>query len=156
MAKNVRSKQTPAMTNHLKAWRDSRGWTMEEMGARLGGATASQVNKLEKGRQKLTAEWIARYARAFGVPQPAMLEPPGATAAPFAAPPEFNPDSFIAAVRLGLELSGVKISRAEEMKLTGNALEIYERILAGADPAKLVAELIKPDDAAAGKVTKRG
>lgn len=156
MAKNVRSKQTPAMTNHLKAWRDSRGWTMDEMGDRLGGATASQVNKLEKGHQKLTAEWIGRYAKAFGVQLYAILEPPGTVVTPFSAPPDFDPDAFIAAVRLGLELSGVKISRAEEMKLTGNALEIYERILAGADPAKLVAELIKPDDAAVAKTTKRG
>lgn len=156
MAKNVRSKQTPPMANHLKAWRDSRGWSMDEMARHLGGATGSQVNKLEKGKQKLTGEWIARYAKAFGVPQSAILEPPGQVTTPFSAPPEFNPDAFIASIRLGMQLSGVTLSRAEEMKLTGNALEIYERILAGADPAKLVAELIKPDDAAAGKPAKRG
>lgn len=147
------------MQNHLEAWRASRGWTMEETAKALGNATASQVNKLEKGKQKLTQSWLDRYARAFGVTVQAILGPPDAghqTAVPTGPDPAtFDEEAFIAAIKAGLAISGVTISRAEEMVLVGNALKMYERIVAGADPAQLLAELLKADDAAAGKTSAR-
>lgn len=143
------------MQNHLKDWRDSRGWTMEEMGRRLGNATASQVNKLEKGHQRLTAEWLGRYARAFGVDPKDILGPPQLIDGPPLPPAAFDADAFVASIKAGLELSGVKLSRAEEMKLVGHALEIYERILAGADPAQLLADIVKTDDIGASRLPAR-
>ncbi|MFC3674685.1 helix-turn-helix domain-containing protein [Ferrovibrio xuzhouensis] len=143
------------MQNHLKAWRDSRDWTMAEMGERLGGATASQVSKLEKSRQKLNDDWLQRYARAFGVKPADILGPPDAKSAAAPAVTAMDEDAFMATIRAGLLLSGVRLSRAEEMKLVGHALEIWERIRAGADPAALLADLVKADDTAGTRTPAR-
>ena len=69
--------------NKIKALREERGWSM----ARLAEAchpptTASQINKLEKGKVRLTVDWMRRLADALECHQldimdggPAMLKP---------------------------------------------------------------------------------
>lgn len=53
-----------AMQNRIREWRERRGLTMHELGQRVG-TEASQINKLEKGSRRLTAEWMSRLARAL-------------------------------------------------------------------------------------------
>jgi len=61
--------------NQIRSLREGRGWSMDELGSRLTPpATASQINKLEKGYTRLTFEWMQRLARALEC-HPAQLLP---------------------------------------------------------------------------------
>lgn len=59
-----------AIGQRLRRLRERRGWSMTELGARCAGAhaTASQINKLEKGRQQFNAQWLYRLAGALDCP----------------------------------------------------------------------------------------
>lgn len=63
-----------AMQNRIREWRERRGLTMHELGQRVG-TEASQINKLEKGSRRLTAEWMSRLARALDCAPADLLVP---------------------------------------------------------------------------------
>lgn len=52
------------MENAIFALRQKRGLTMQAL-AEKAGTTASQINKLEKGERRLTADWMRRLASAL-------------------------------------------------------------------------------------------
>lgn len=61
--------------NRLKYWRDRRGYSMQQLAERVKPeTTASTINKLEKGQQKLTQGWMMRLAEALGIEQRDLLE----------------------------------------------------------------------------------
>ena len=51
----------------LQRLREARHWSMAELAGRCSGAqvTASQINKLEKGRQQFTVDWLLRISAAL-------------------------------------------------------------------------------------------
>jgi DNA-binding XRE family transcriptional regulator len=51
---------------NLRRLRMARGWSRENVGARIGLA-ASTVSAHEKGARQLKADWLPVYAAAFGV-----------------------------------------------------------------------------------------
>lgn len=55
------------MANRVKELREERGWSLDELGARMGGVSRQQVWKLEKAAN-LRETWLTRLASAFGVP----------------------------------------------------------------------------------------
>jgi transcriptional regulator with XRE-family HTH domain len=59
------------MENRIKELREQKGWSMRELAARVN-ATASTINKLEKGRTALNIHWMKRLGDAFNV-QPEQL-----------------------------------------------------------------------------------
>lgn len=63
----------PKFPNRIAEIRQERGWSMEELAARAN-TTASQINKLEKGRVRLNFDWMHRLARALEV-HPVELHP---------------------------------------------------------------------------------
>ena len=56
-----------AIGRRILRLREARGWTMEQLAERCpgGAASASQINKLEKGYQQFTAQWLYRLAEAL-------------------------------------------------------------------------------------------
>lgn len=54
------------MQNRISELRTAKGWTMAQLAARAD-TEASTINKLEKGKTKLTLEWMARLAQALNV-----------------------------------------------------------------------------------------
>lgn len=63
----------PAMGNRLKELREEAGWTHEEA-ANAMGVSRGQFIKLERGERRLTADYMARAAKAFGVQPSAIME----------------------------------------------------------------------------------
>ena len=53
------------MRNQIKKYRKSNGLTMKSLADKIG-TTASQINKLEKGERRLTADWMQKLAGALG------------------------------------------------------------------------------------------
>jgi transcriptional regulator with XRE-family HTH domain len=53
-----------ATPNRIAEWRKRRGLTMRDLAARAD-TTASQINKLEKGHTRLTADWMVRLSKVF-------------------------------------------------------------------------------------------
>ncbi len=47
--------------NHLRAWREYRGLTQEELAAKVG-TTAAVISLLENGQRSLSASWLERFA----------------------------------------------------------------------------------------------
>ena len=70
------SKWDKAIGRRLCRLREARSWTMNELASRCPGglATASQINKLEKGQQQFSAQWIYRLAQALGCPVAELME----------------------------------------------------------------------------------
>jgi transcriptional regulator with XRE-family HTH domain len=64
----------PVMGNNLKFLRTRTGWTHEEAASALG-VSRSQFIKLERGERRMTADYIARAARIFGVTTAQVIEP---------------------------------------------------------------------------------
>lgn len=64
----------PVMGNNLKALREEKGWTHEQAGAAMN-VSRSQFIKLERGERRLTADYIAAAARAFGVSEAEVIRP---------------------------------------------------------------------------------
>ena len=50
--------------NHLQAWREFRGLTQDELGAKIG-TTGSVISLLEAGDRGLSAKWLRRLAPAL-------------------------------------------------------------------------------------------
>lgn len=61
--------------NRIKELREARGLSMAELAALCSRATASQINKLEKGKTQLTSYWLDQLANALGVHRLEILEP---------------------------------------------------------------------------------
>lgn len=59
-----------AIGRRLQRLREARHWSMAELATHCSGArvTASQINKLEKGRQQFNAQWLYRLATALKCP----------------------------------------------------------------------------------------
>ena len=57
---NAMSKKTP--TNHLRAWREFRGFTQESLASNVG-TTAAVISLLENGQRGLSASWLERLSR---------------------------------------------------------------------------------------------
>lgn len=51
----------------IRRIRVSRGWTVEELGRRVG-ASKQAVSKVERGEHGLSVESLMNYARAFEIP----------------------------------------------------------------------------------------
>ncbi|NQY41087.1 MAG: helix-turn-helix transcriptional regulator [Henriciella sp.] len=49
-------------SNHLKAWREFRGFTQESLASSVG-TTAAVVSLLENGQRGLSASWLDRLSR---------------------------------------------------------------------------------------------
>jgi transcriptional regulator with XRE-family HTH domain len=54
------------MKNRIKKFRTNKNLTMQAL-AEKTGTTASQINKLEKGERRLTADWMYRLAEALDI-----------------------------------------------------------------------------------------
>jgi transcriptional regulator with XRE-family HTH domain len=54
------------MDNRIQEHREARGWTLEILAEKMG-TTHTQVQRLEKGKRKLTQAWMVRLADAFGL-----------------------------------------------------------------------------------------
>ncbi len=52
------------MLNHLRALRESRGLTLEQLAAAVG-TTNQQISHLELGKRQLTVAWLKRLAAAL-------------------------------------------------------------------------------------------
>ena len=52
--------------NNIEALREAKGWKRPKL-ATLMGTTPQQVERLEKGRRRLTQDWMTRAAKALGV-----------------------------------------------------------------------------------------
>lgn len=65
-----------AIGRRLKALREARQWSGEELAARCPGAiiTPSQISKLERGVQQFTAMWLYRLSEALECPLIELLE----------------------------------------------------------------------------------
>jgi len=50
--------------NKIHQMRENRGLTMDEL-AEAANTTSSQISKLEKGKRKLSLDWMARLAKAL-------------------------------------------------------------------------------------------
>jgi transcriptional regulator with XRE-family HTH domain len=61
------------MNNRLKKLRTDARLTQDEAAAAMG-VSRGQYIKLERGERRLTADYIARAAKAFKVPQSAVIE----------------------------------------------------------------------------------
>ena len=61
------SEVNQAVGKRLQRLREANHWSMAELAARCSGVqvTASQINKLEKGRQQFTADWLLRLSVAL-------------------------------------------------------------------------------------------
>ncbi len=52
------------MLNHLRALREARGLTLEQLAAAVG-TTNQQISHLELGKRQLTVAWLKRLAAAL-------------------------------------------------------------------------------------------
>jgi len=52
------------LLNHLRALRESRGLTLEQLAAAVG-TTNQQISHLELGKRQLTVAWLKRLAAAL-------------------------------------------------------------------------------------------
>lgn len=59
--------------NRIAEWRGVRGIDQQELAHRVG-STQATISRLEKGRQELTVEWMARLATALGCNPVDLLE----------------------------------------------------------------------------------
>jgi transcriptional regulator with XRE-family HTH domain len=72
---------TTPWTDLLRLWRDSRGWTQQELADRAGYKTKGGISQLESGEREYTKESLERLAEAFGVePWQLLLRPEQAEA----------------------------------------------------------------------------
>lgn len=58
--------------NRIRALREARGWSQQDVARRLGCAQ-SQVDRLEKSERRMTVDWLLRLAAVFGVPVNALV-----------------------------------------------------------------------------------
>jgi phage repressor protein C with HTH and peptisase S24 domain len=73
------------MTNFLKAWREHRGLTQEQLGVAIGTGK-TQISRLERAERRLTLDWMLKLSAALGVePGDLTHAPPGSDAMPLAS-----------------------------------------------------------------------
>lgn len=63
----------PGMANRLRALRKERGWTLEQVAAKLG-ATHTTIARLEKGERRLDDKWLTRLATVYGCSKSELLD----------------------------------------------------------------------------------
>jgi transcriptional regulator with XRE-family HTH domain len=63
------------MGNNLRKLRADKGWTHDQAAEALG-VSRGQFIKLERGERRLTSDYIAQAARAFGVPEIQVISEP--------------------------------------------------------------------------------
>lgn len=143
--------------NRIGELRQARGWSRRRLAERVRGTSGEQMRKLEAGERRLTADWMARLARAFGVPAGALIGAPGL------AEPEcrFVAESDVSETELRLARLLYPGRHADTMIVQAGALELRgyqpgDRILvdlerAPRDGDPVVAQLY--DDAAAAAET---
>lgn len=61
------------MLNHLRALREARGLTLEELATAVG-TTNQQISHLELGKRQLTVAWLKRLAEVLGCHPWAIVE----------------------------------------------------------------------------------
>jgi len=71
----------PGMGNMLKSLREERGWTHEKAAEEMG-VSRSQFIKLERGERRLTSDYIAQAAQAFGVRPSEVIDDPDENVVP--------------------------------------------------------------------------
>lgn len=59
------AKRPPPERNHLKAWREFRQLTQEQLGERIE-TTGAVISLLESGHRKLSPKWLRKLAPALG------------------------------------------------------------------------------------------
>lgn len=60
--------------NNIRRLRKARGWSQEELGARIGeDVTGATISRLESGRMALTLDWMVRFATALQVTVPELI-----------------------------------------------------------------------------------
>ncbi|WP_207478860.1 helix-turn-helix domain-containing protein [Arenibaculum pallidiluteum] len=67
--------------NRIRTLRLAKGWSLQQLATRVG-ASKPQIDKLEKGTRRLTADWQERIATALGVDRAALLAPARPTEVP--------------------------------------------------------------------------
>lgn len=80
------------MTNHLLAWRDRRGLTLQQVADQIG-TDKTQISKLENGKRRLTEGWLIRLAKAYGCEPRDLLAAPDAAPRPVARAPRPSLDA---------------------------------------------------------------
>jgi transcriptional regulator with XRE-family HTH domain len=60
----------------LKQHREALGFTLEEVGARMGGKNKSYVSRIERGVMKLNEIHIFSFAQALGIAPERLFRPP--------------------------------------------------------------------------------
>jgi len=63
------------MTNHLLAWREHHGMTLQQVSDVIG-ADKAQISKLENGKRRLTEGWLLRLSQAYKCDPRDLLGPP--------------------------------------------------------------------------------
>jgi transcriptional regulator with XRE-family HTH domain len=86
----VRSGHVHFMPNRIHEWRVKRRLTLEQLATKVGGTSAQQINRLERGERQLTDRWMARLSAALGITKADLLVDE-------IVPPSFTPgDSDVA------------------------------------------------------------
>jgi transcriptional regulator with XRE-family HTH domain len=55
---------SPPEPNYIKAWRELRGYTQEQLGEKIG-TTGAVVSLLENGQRSLSTKWLRKIAPAL-------------------------------------------------------------------------------------------
>lgn len=61
------------MPNRIHEWRIKRELTLEQLATKVGGTSAQQINRLERGERQLTDRWMARLSAALGISKADLL-----------------------------------------------------------------------------------
>lgn len=93
----------PVMGNRIRQYREQRGWSREELAARIP-CHANTIVKLEAEERQLTESWLRKLGPALGVPFYALLD--GAPEAP-ANDAEMDSDLLRLAIRETRLIDGV-------------------------------------------------
>ncbi|EKD28618.1 MAG: Cro/CI family transcriptional regulator [uncultured bacterium] len=64
--KNHKKKMTPAKT--LKIYRENKGWTLDELGCKLGGISRQYLSDIEHERRNISKEMAKKLSELFDVP----------------------------------------------------------------------------------------
>ena len=64
--KKTKAEMTPGL--YVKTYRESRGWSQQELGAKLGGLTRQRVSNLENDHRSISKNIAKQLAELFDVP----------------------------------------------------------------------------------------
>jgi phage repressor protein C with HTH and peptisase S24 domain len=65
----------PSMPNYIRAWREFRGLSQEQLGA-AASTDKTQISKLEREERRLTLDWMERLAPALNIRAADLTHPP--------------------------------------------------------------------------------